>query len=132
MTSGAEAPRRWTLKILVVLATAAVLAPAADNVSLTGQWTIHRSAGGKESTQSCTFTQNDDELGGTCTSDKGPIKASGKIDGKKVTWTVKTERDGNPLTIVYNGTVESASKITGTVTAVEFGIDGDFTATRSK
>jgi hypothetical protein len=115
-----------------LLALAAGVAWGADEPSVTGEWRIHRSAGGNESQQTCTLTQEDQELTGECSADAGPVKATGKIEGKKVTLTYKTERDGSPLTIVYTGTVESASKISGTVTAVEFGIDGEFTATRSK
>ena len=72
------------------------------------------------------------DLTGSCTSDNGPVKISGKIDGKKATWTYKSQHDGSPLTVIYKGTLDSLTKITGTVSAVEFGIDGEFTATRSK
>ena len=115
-----------------LLASAAAVALAAGEPSLSGEWQIQRSAAGHESTQTCTITQKENDLAGSCTSDQGPVKISGKVEGKKVTWTYKTEREGSPLTVIYKGTVDSATKITGTVSAVEFGIDGEFTATRSK
>jgi hypothetical protein len=119
--------------VAFLLAAAAVLAPAADDASLTGKWQIQRSAAGNDSRQDCTFAQKNNDLTGTCNStDRGTVQISGKVDGKSVTWTYKGESPGGPVTVVYTGTVESANKITGKVTAVEFSIEGDFTATRSK
>jgi preprotein translocase subunit SecD len=116
----------------LVLFAAAVVVLAADESSLSGEWQIHRSAAGNESKQTCTFAQKNNDLSGTCSSDQGQVKISGKVDGKNVTFTYKTEREGSPLTVIYRGTVDSATKIRGSVSAVEFGIDGEFTATRSK
>jgi hypothetical protein len=45
----------------------------------------------------------------------------------------KSDSPGGPVTVVYTGTVDSgATKITGKVAAIEFSIEGEFTATRSK
>jgi len=116
-----------------LLAVAAVAAPAADDASLSGKWQIQRSAAGNESQQDCTFTQKNSDLTGTCNSaDRETVQISGKVDGKNVTWTYKGDSPGGVVTVVYTGTVESANKITGKVMAVEFSIEGDFTATRAK
>ena len=116
-----------------LLVASAALASAADDSSLTGKWQIQRSAAGNESQQDCTFTQKNSDLTGTCDSaDRPTVQISGKVDGKAVTWTYKGESPGGPVTVVYTGTVESANKVTGKVTAVEFSIEGDFTATRAK
>ena len=115
------------------LAAAAVLALAADDASLSGKWQIQRSAAGNESQQDCTFTQTNSDLTGTCSAtDRETVQISGKVDGTRVTWTYQGESPGGPVTVVYTGTVESANKVTGKVTAVEFSIEGEFTATRAK
>jgi hypothetical protein len=110
----------------------AFLFAAADDASLTGRWLVHRSAAGNESQIDCLFTHKDSALSGTCESDRGKLEFTGKVDGKAVTWTHKSESPGGPVTVVYKGTVASPDKITGTVTAVEFSIEGEFTATRAK
>lgn len=120
------------MNVRVLLAFTAALTCAADEPSLTGEWRIHRSAAGNESTHICSLTQKDKSLTGSCRSDQGEVKITGSVDGKNVTFTYKTERDGSPLTVIYKGTVDSSTKMSGSVTAVEFGIDGEFTATRSK
>jgi hypothetical protein len=116
-----------------LLAASAMLAPAADDVSLTGKWQIQRSAGGNESQQDCTFTQKNNDLSGTCeTADRPSVQFTGKVEGKNVTWTYKTDSPGGPVTVIHKGVIDSPNKITGTLTAVEFSVDGEFTATRSK
>jgi hypothetical protein len=60
------------------------------------------------------------------------VQISGKVDGKSVTWTYTGDSPGGMVTVVHKGTVESSSKITGTLIAVEFSIEGEFTATRAK
>jgi hypothetical protein len=121
-----------TILVSLLLVSAAAVASAGDNPSLSGKWQVHNSISGNESDQGCTFTQKDSDLTGSCSSDNGTVKISGKVDGKKVTWSYKSEYNGTPLTVTYEGIVESATKITGSVTVPEFSADGDFTATQSK
>ncbi|MBI2686640.1 MAG: hypothetical protein HYX27_10015 [Acidobacteria bacterium] len=119
------------LLLSFLLASAAIAAPADDSVSLNGKWQIHRIAAGRESRQECTFTQKNNDLTGTCRSDQGTVEISGKVDGKKVTWTYKGQSEGGAVTVVYKGTMDSATKIIGTVSALEYGVEGEFTATQA-
>jgi hypothetical protein len=115
----------------ILLAGAAAILPADDTPSLTGKWAIHTSINGNESDQVCTIEQKGPDLTGNCSSDQGSGSITGKVDAKKVTWTYKSTYNGNPLTAIYNGTIETA-KITGGISVVEFGVDGSFAATPSK
>ena len=112
--------------------TAAALATAADNSSLSGKWQVHTSVAGNDNDQACTFTQKDNDLTGECSSDNGPVNITGKVDGKKVTWSYKSEYNGSPLTVNFEGTLNADNKIAGTVSVPEYSADGDFTATPSK
>ncbi len=119
--------------IALLFMAAPILALAADGISLSGRWQIQRSAGGNDSQQDCVITQKNRDLSGTCESaDRGTVQISGKVDGKNVTWTYKGESPGGPVTVIYTGAVESENKISGKVNAVEFSIEGEFTATRLK
>ena len=118
--------------MLVVVALASVLI-AAGQSSVAGEWQIERSVGGTDSSQTCTFVQKDAELTGTCSTPAGAVQLTGKVDGKTVTWTVKQESSqGGTVTVAYKGTIETDTKMSGTVTAVEYGIDGSFSATKAK
>jgi hypothetical protein len=125
-----EPMRKLLLSALLLSAT--VTCMAADNVSLTGKWKIHQSVMGNESDSACSFTQKDNDLTGTCTSDQGSGKITGKVDGNKVTWSYETEYNGAPLAVKYAGTLDSAGKIAGAVSVEQFGVDGDFTAVPEK
>jgi autotransporter translocation and assembly factor TamB len=119
------------IAISVLLASAFAFAQAQDNrSSLTGKWKIHSSIAGNDSDLACTFTQTSGDLAGTCVSEQGGMKVTGKLDGKKVSWSYQTEYNGSPLTVKYEGALETG-KITGNVTVDPFGVSGDFTATQS-
>ena len=108
------------------------LTSAADNPSLAGKWKIHTSIAGDESDQSCTFTQSNKDLAGTCINKQGTVTIAGKITENKVTWQHKSEYEGQSLTIVYTGTVDSPTKIVGTVDVEPMDVSGDFTAILSQ
>lgn len=104
----------------------------AQETSLTGDWQLQIKAAGNEMRRACTFVHQDGELSGSCETSSGRVKITGKADGKSVTWSYKTELEGSPLTVVFKGALDSSGAIAGTVTAVEYGIEGEFTASRVK
>jgi hypothetical protein len=114
------------LLLTLLLAPATVL--PAQNVSVDGKWKVHTDIAGNESDMVCTFTQKDDALTGSCTSDAGDKPLSGKVDGKTITWQYEPEYEGSPLTVKYKGTLDAAAaKLSGTVNVEQFNADGDFT-----
>lgn len=114
------------------LAAASVATFAADS-PFSGSWQVHSSIAGNDNDLTCVFTQKDDQLTGTCiSSDKVTLNIIGKVDGKKVSWSYKSEYNGTPLTVEYAGTADAANKITGTVNVPEFSAEGDFSATQAK
>jgi opacity protein-like surface antigen len=120
-----------SLFLCFLLASAAAVATAADGPSLTGKWQVHTAIAGNEGDQTCTFIQKGPDLSGSCTSEGKTVEISGKVDGKKVTWSYKSDYNGAPLTLKYEGTLDAASRITGSASVPEFQADGDFTATLS-
>jgi hypothetical protein len=122
-----------TLFLSILLASESAFALAADNVSLSGKWTVHSNIAGNENDVECTFTQKDNDLSGSCASDQGDKSLTGKVDGRKIAWSYKSEYNGTPLTVKYSGIIDPATnKLSGTVTVDEFGVDGDFTGAPSK
>jgi hypothetical protein len=121
-----------TLLFSLLFVSTSFIAGATDDPSISGQWQVHTSVSGNESDMACTITQKGDALAGTCTSDRGKFEISGKVNGKKVEWSYKSEYEGTPLTVKYDGVLDSATKMTGNVDVPEFNASGDFTATQSK
>ena len=121
------------MKAVLIAFALASLAAAADNASVAGNWKIHSSIAGNEFDMTCTFTQKEDVVGGKCTSDQqGTLEIAGKVDGKKVTFSYKTEYNGSPLTVNYEGTVDATTGIKGGLDVPEFGVGGEFTAVAAK
>jgi hypothetical protein len=116
------------LLVPFLLSAGAFVASGADNPSLTAKWQVHTSAAGNESDYACAFTQKDNDLTGSCMPDEGTVQITGKIDGKTITWSYK----GQYGTILFKGTLDPATKIAGTVTAVDYGVEGQFVATQSQ
>ena len=118
------------LAITIVLVSSIAFAQTTAT-SLSGKWKVHSDVAGNESDSDCTFTQTGNDLAGTCSTDKDPVKITGKVDGKKVSWSYKSDYNGTPLTISLTGTIDG-DKITGDENVDPFNVTGDFTATRSK
>ena len=114
------------LAVSVLLASAFAIAQAQDS-AVAGKWKIHSSIAGNESDATCTFAQSGNDLSGTCPGPQGEVKFTGKVDGKKVTWSYQMDYNGSPLTMKYEGILD-AGKIAGTVTVDPFGVSGDMSA----
>lgn len=106
-------------------------AQAPDAGLFSGKWKVHSFVSGNEYDTECTFVQKDNDLTGTCTTDDGPSKLTGKVDGKKISWQYESEYNGGPLTLKYSGTLD-AGKINGDVDVVQYNVGGGFTATQEK
>jgi hypothetical protein len=122
-----------TLFLSILLASASALAARADNASLSGKWKIHINVQGNESDAVCGFTQKDNDLGGSCATENGDRPLAGKVDGQKIAWSYDSEYEGSPLTVKFSGTIDSAAtKLAGSVSVEQFGVDGDFTGVPTK
>jgi hypothetical protein len=88
------------MKFLVssFLVASAIVAFAAES-PVTGKWQIHISIAGYEGDLNCTLTEKEGDLSGTCNSDQGTVNVAGKVDGKAVTFTYKSEYNGSPITV---------------------------------
>jgi len=107
-------------------------APQAQPASVGGTWTVRADISGNQSESSCTFTQKESDLTGTCNSDRGAVMVTGKVDGKTVNWQFDTQYEGQTLTVYYSGTSQSEEKITGTVNVQPMNVSGEFTAAKKK
>jgi hypothetical protein len=122
------------MKRLVFLAFAlvSVLALGAQPLSVDGRWEVSANVGGTASDMTCSFTQKDAQLTGNCEVDQAPHDITGKVNGKTVTWQFNTQYEGQTLTVIYSGTLESPDNFAGTVDVQPLNVSGDFTAKRAK
>ena len=122
-----------SLVLSVVFLAASTTCFAADSSPMVGKWKIHSVVAGNESSVECTFTQIGSDLEGTCTTDSGSVKATGKIDGAAVSFAYNSDYNGTALNIKYSGKLDPATaKLSGSVDVDPFGVEGDFTAEQVK
>jgi hypothetical protein len=93
---------------------------------LTGSYNLHSTIAGNDSDQTCSLSQTDNKLTGSCKSDTGEVKLTGTVDGKKVTMKFDTEYNGQPLTVTYTGTLDDSGNVQGDADVEPMGVTGDF------
>jgi hypothetical protein len=106
--------------------------PAAEINGLSGQWKLHSNIEGHESNLECTLTQAGQDLVGTCKSPQLDVKVTGKVEDKKLTFQYKADWEGQELTVIHTGTIETLTSLVGSVDVQPIGAAGEFTAIQSK
>ena len=114
------------LLILGMVAVTATPMFALGSAGLTGSYNLHSSIAGTDTDQTCSLSQTDNKLTGSCKSDTGEVKLTGTVDGKKVTMKFDTEYNGSPLTVTYTGTLDDSGNVQGDAEVEPMGVTGDF------
>jgi len=121
-------PVKAKLLTLAFVLSAASIVATADQPSASGRWQVHFAIAGIEADRSCTLTQKDAELTGTCSTAQGTLaNVSGKVEGSRIAFSYKSEYNGTPITLQYDGKLE-AGKMSGTLAVPELSAQGEFTA----
>jgi len=112
------------LMIAVIFASVAVLAIAAQDKGVSGNWKLTIETPNGPGTPSLVLKQEGEKLSGTYKGRFGESPLTGTVKGKDIKFTVKVNAQGNELEIEYAGTVEGDT-MKGKVKFGEFG-EGTF------
>ena len=96
------------LRLFLILTVAlALFTTGAFAADLTGKWTAEtKGRDGETRTQTFNLKQDGSTLTGSVSSPMGESQISdGKVDGDKVSFVVKMERNGNEMKMPYTGKV---------------------------
>lgn len=117
----------WLLAVTTLLVTPA--APA----SVAGTWNLATNVQGNTGTPTCTFKQEAEKVTGSCsTPSGGQSDVTGEVADTKVTFRYNIEWEGNPLTLVFTGTLDTETTMKGAIDVQPMNVPGDFTATKAK
>ena len=125
------------LTLAFVFALAAVAVPAQDTpapASVAGAWKVTGDIMGYPVDTLCNFAQDGKKLTGTCKS-AGESKAkdiTGAVEEKKVTWSLKTDYNGQELTVTFKGALDNASQFKGDIDVQPLNVAGTFEAKKEE
>jgi len=101
---------------VLIAAVAAAASAAAQSIDISGTWSAFLDMGSGQGMPTFVFTQQGERLSGTVTRPTGQQqKVSGTVKGDKTTFWFEATRDGRSLKATYRGTIESATKMSGSV-----------------
>jgi hypothetical protein len=108
-------------------------APAAAPASVAGTWNLATNVAGNTGTPSCTFKQEAEKVTGTCTSgtNSTPLEAAGEVTDTKITFRYVIDWEGQALTLIFSGTLDSPTEMKGTLDVQPVGVTGDFTGKKA-
>jgi hypothetical protein len=110
-------------------ATMPASAPQAGGVNITGDWSVAVETSGGSGNPSFTFKQEGETLTGMYKGQLGEGPLTGTVKGADIKFTIKVNAQGQDLTIVYTGKIESKDSMKGTVVLGELG-EGTWTGKR--
>lgn len=112
---------------IAFIAAAIIVAGQAAAADVAGDWQIEGTIGQMPVQVVCTLSQSDRKLTGACRNQEvGELPLSGETQGDTATWTYRVNYQGQEFTVAYNGTLESASAMKGSI-SVDGAPQGSFT-----
>jgi carbon monoxide dehydrogenase subunit G len=112
-----------TLRTL--LALSALPVAAAD---ISGAWKLEGNIADVRINRVCTIKQAGNKLSGGCKNQMNELSLTGEVNGNNVTWSYDADYQGQKLTLVFKGALETDTAIKGSITSE--GVAGSFTATK--
>jgi hypothetical protein len=120
------------IALLMATTNAASAQSDTSKVDLTGNWSFTVVYEGGQGSPTVRLAQQGDSLTGRYISQAfGELDLKGSIKGREFTFWLTTSAGGDPFTMTFEGTIEGASSLKG---SVELGGNGTatFTAVRQK
>ena len=105
---------------------------AANAADVSGSWHVTGSVSDTPIDTTCTLTQKDNALTGTCVrkADGKSVDATGSVKDDAVAWHYNSEYNGDPITVTYSGKLAKDGTISGSIVVDPYNATGDFTATK--
>lgn len=110
-------------------ASAPAAAPQAGGANVSGDWNFTVETGQGSGSPSFSFKQDGENLTGTYKGQFGEAPVMGTVKGSDIKFTIKISAQGQELTLIYSGKIESKDSMKGTVQLGELG-EGTWTAKR--
>lgn len=101
--------------------------------SVAGTWNLALNVQGNSGTPTCTFKQEAEKVSGSCsTPGGGQADVSGEVADTKLTFRYVIDWEGQPLTLIFSGTLDTETTMKGDIDVQPVNVPGEFTATKAK
>jgi hypothetical protein len=107
--------RHTTVSLIFIAALSGFVVRANQAADISGTWSFAVDVDGTQGSPTFVFKQQGEQLEGTVTNPRGTQNVTGTIKGNKAIFGFQGTRDGQAFKATYDGTLESASKMTGRV-----------------
>ncbi len=115
-------------KLFLLLALVTWSGQAQD---LSGVWAVNGDVEDNSVSPTCTFTQKDQSISGTCKIDgEHVVDAKGVVKGKELTWAYSMDYEGTMYKLTFSGLIGEDKLMQGTISVEPSGVSGEFTAKR--
>jgi hypothetical protein len=112
---------------LLLLSTTALFAQQ----TVPGTWTISGDVQGYPINETCTFTQTNDKITGSCVTDGTTYDTTVTINDKKVIFAHAGDYQGQALTLTFTGTYNDKGDLAGDIDVQPLNYSGTYTATKT-
>lgn len=119
------------MTFLTMMLAAVAVAAQADR-SMTGTWSLETEVMGYAGSAVCALVQEGNKITGKCASEGVDRPVTGEISSGKYSFQHASEYEGQALTIVYAGTLESDTALAGSMTVQPFDVAGTFKAKKQE
>lgn len=116
--------------IVTMLVAASGAAHAQTKTDVTGIWLFQVETSGGSGSPTITFKQDGEKLSGTYEGQLGKANLAGTLKAQAITFTFTVDVQGQSADVTYQGTVDSANAMSGSVDIAGGAASGTFTAKR--
>ncbi len=125
--------KKRLMTLSFVIACSAVTA-LGQGASVAGVWKVTGDVMGYPVDELCTFAQDGKKLTGSCKSSDSdkPAEITGDVDEKKVTWSLKSQYNGQDIVVTFKGTLEEPTQFKGDIDVQPLNVGGTFSAKKEE
>jgi hypothetical protein len=132
MSQYTRVPFRETVFALLVgmLGAAAATASTQAEVDVSGTWLFQVETSAGSGAPTITLKQEGEKLSGTYEGQLGRADLTGTLKARAILFTFTVDAQGQSVEVTYQGTVDSAGSMNGSVDIAGGAVSGTFTAKR--
>ena len=109
------------VSVLILLVALSGLLALAEEINVTGNWTMTITTQRGDRSNEVTFAQEGEKLKVTMKSPRGDIKGEGTVKGNQIEWTITRDTPRGQFTTTYKGKIQDNNNMSGEAQMGDFG-----------